>query len=136
MSCGGERPIGDYLSQESVPRARRVLLNENPSRNTNDWNRAAVEVLLRGLQTPMQTTASPFPTLYERFGNHPTIFLEVAWITAAMTLKTAGIVAEVTTLDLALDGQQLRVNFTGRRHKQYANHPATIITVNGSCPLA
>ena len=122
--------------QIAEQRARRVLLNENPSRDTKDWNRAAEEVLLRGLQTPVQTTASPFPAVYAQFGKNPTMFLETAWITATMTLKTAGIVAEVTSLNLALDGQQLRVNFSGKRHKQYANHPATIITVKGNCPLA
>ena len=93
-------------------------------------------VLMRGLQSPVQTTASPFPALHERFGNNPVMFLEIAWITAVMTLKMAGVVAEVTTLDLALEDEQLRVSFAGRRHKQYSNQPATVITVNGHCPLS
>ena len=132
VEMGMNNMSADEIAEQ---RARRVLLNENPARDTNDWNRATTEVLLRGLQTPVQTIASPFPALFERFRNNPTLFLETAWISAAMTLKTAGIVAEVTTLDLALEGQQVRVTFKGRRHKQYANHPATIITVNGHCPL-
>jgi len=132
MEMGMNNMSADQIAAQ---RARRVLLNENPSRDTKDWNRAAEEVLLRGLQTPVQTTASPFPALYAQFSKNPTMFLETAWITAAMTLKTAGIVAEVTTLDLALEGQQLRVTFAGKRHKQYANHPAAVISVNGSCPL-
>ena len=133
MEMGMNNMSADQIAEQ---RARRVLLNENPSRNTNDWNRAAVEVLMRGLQSPVQTTASPFPALHERFGNNPVMFLEIAWITAVMTLKMAGVVAEVTALDLALEGEQLRVSFAGRRHKQYSNHPATVITVNGHCPLS
>ncbi len=38
-----------------------------------------------------------------------------------------GIVTEVTTLDLAMEGRKLRVNFTGKRHKHYTNRPATTI---------
>ena len=63
------------------------------------------------------------------------IFLETAWITAAMTLKMSGAVAEVTTLSLALDGLTLSVTFTGKRRKQYTNQPASTITVAGNCLL-
>jgi hypothetical protein len=64
------------------------------------------------------------------------MFLEVAWITAVMTLKASGAVAEVTALNLSLDGLNLGVKFTGKRRKQYTNQPATTITVTGDSTLA
>jgi hypothetical protein len=133
MEMGMNNLSADQIAEQ---RARRILLNENPSRDTNDWNEAAVEALMRGLQTPLQAKASPFPALYILFGSDPVRFLETAWITAAMTLKAAGVVAEVTTLDLALEGTQLRIKFTGKRHKQYSNQPPTTINVNGYCALS
>jgi TIR domain len=133
MEMGMNNLSADQIAEQ---RARRILLNENPSRDTNDWNQAAVEVLLRGMQTPLQAKASPFPALYGRFGSDQRMFLEVAWITAVMTLKTTAVIAEATTLDLALEGNRLRVKFTGKRYKQYTNQPATVITVNGHCALS
>ncbi len=63
------------------------------------------------------------------------MLLEVAWITGSMLLKTTGVVAEVTNLSLALLWDQLCVTFAGERQKQYANQPATVLTVNGNCHL-
>jgi hypothetical protein len=53
-----------------------------------------------------------------------------------MTLKASGAVAEVTALNLSLDGLNLGVKFTGKRRKQYTNQPATTITVTGDSTLA
>jgi len=121
-------------------RARRILLNEHPYTETKGhgagfYNDAMKEVLLRGVNTPMQPTGSPFPDLHEQYGREPTKFLEIAWITAALLLKMSGVVAEVTSLSLATDGAQLLVTFNGKRRKQYTNKPASTIKVNGTCPL-
>jgi len=122
----------DQLAEQ---RARRILLNEFPAPIRNDWNNAFEETLRRGMQTVLQPKGSPFPQLFDRYANDPMIFLETAWITAAMTLKMSGAVAEVTTLSLALDGLTLSVTFTGKRRKQYTNQPASTITVAGNCLL-
>lgn len=127
---------GLSAGQLAEQRARRILLNEYPEPDPNDWNNALEEVLRRGLQTILQPKASPFPPLYERYAKDPMMFLETAWITAVMTLKISGAVAEVTTLSLTLDGPNLGVKFTGKRRKQYANQPATTITFTGMCKLA
>ncbi len=63
------------------------------------------------------------------------VLLETAWITAVMTLKTSGTVAEVTALRLTIDGPNLGVVFVGKRRKQYMNQPASTITINGSLLL-
>jgi hypothetical protein len=126
---------GLSADQIAEQRARRILLNENISQQTNEPNDALREILLRGMQTVLQATASSFPELYRQFGTNPTRFLETAWITAAMTLKTTGVVVEVTRLELRLNGPQLSVTFSGKRRKQYSNAPAATITVNGTCKL-
>jgi hypothetical protein len=130
MEIGTPERTADQFAEE---RARRILLNEYPAPDPNDWNKSFEEVLRRGMQTVMQPTTSPFPAIYEHFSNDPRRFLEIAWITAAMTLKTSGTVAELTTLQLTLDAPNLAVTFSGKRHKQYANHPASTITVQGTC---
>jgi hypothetical protein len=128
MEVGMQGLTADQLAEQ---RARRILLNEYPPPNPKDWNKALEEVLRRGMETVVQPTASPFPALYERYANDPMMFLETAWITAVMTLKTSGTVAEVTTLRLTIDGPNLGVAFVGKRRKQYTNQPASTIAING-----
>ena len=130
IEMGMQGLSADQLAEQ---RARRILLNEYPAPDRNDWNNALEEVLRRGMQTTLQPNSSPFPPLYAQ---DPTMFLEVAWITAVMTLKASGAVAEVTALNLSLDGLNLGVKFTGKRSKQYTNQPATTITVTGDSTLA
>jgi hypothetical protein len=40
-------------------------------------------------------------------------------------LKVTGVVAEVTTLELVVDGVRLLVSLARKRRKQYTNRPAT-----------
>jgi hypothetical protein len=74
--------------------------------------------------------------LYEHYGRQPDKFLEIAWIMGVLLLKTTGVVAEVTTLKLALDAAQLVISFAGKRRKQYTNRPATVIAFDGACNLS
>lgn len=130
MSAGGLS-----ADQIAAQRARRILLNENPSRNTTDPNQIVQEIMLRGFQTPQQVQASPFPALYQQFSKDEKKFLESAWITGAMTLKTTGVIAEITTLALALVGTKLHVEFTGKRRRVYTNQDPATITISGHCTL-
>ena len=84
---GSQYASGDYtdllkthgcqisMSRKASPLGKWRLRNPRrgagvtPSRRV-DMLAPEAEVLLRGLQRPVQTTASPFPALYERFGNN------------------------------------------------------------------
>jgi hypothetical protein len=134
MEFGYNNLTADQLATQ---RARRILLDEKlPARgNKNVWDDAMDEVFARGVQVPIQTKASPFPTLYQRYGKNPEQFLEAAWITAVLLLKTAGVIEEVVELKLALNGHELHVAMRGKRRKQYSNQPAARVEVKGNCPL-
>lgn len=77
-------------------RARRIFLDEYPfvegrARGTDFLNEATREVFIQGINVPMKPKASPFPSLYERYGQQPNKFLEIAWITAVLLLKATGV---------------------------------------------
>ncbi len=138
MEMGFQGMSADDIAEK---RARRILLNENlfieeKGAMADVANNALREVLIRGMQTPLQPTASPFPALYELYGREPTKFLEICWIVGVLLLKTSGAVAEVSTLEIGTDGKDLQVDFTGKRRKQYSNRPAAIINIKGTCDLA
>jgi hypothetical protein len=116
-------------------RARRLLLNEYPSKDTTDINELTKEVFLRGQNTPLAILRSGFPSLYQQYGKDPSRFLEFAWITAVFQLKLSACVAEVRHLSLKLEDHLLHVDFRGRRKKTYVNAPAYEIAVRGTCWL-
>ena len=116
-------------------RARRLLLNENPAKDTNDMNEVLREVLVGGQDTYIRIQRSPFPVLYQRFGPNPQRFTEIAWILAAVQLRLGGVVIQIDRLELTLRGQNLDVNFVGHRRKKYVNAPAHVIRISGVCPL-
>jgi len=126
------RTSADALAEE---RARRLLLNENPARDTRDLNKVFREVLVRGQGTLIQIERSPFPTLFRRYGSDPQRFVEISWILAMMQLKMSATVVQVDRLVLGLDGMILSVDFIGRRSKKYVNAPAAVLTVRGTCDL-
>ena len=116
-------------------RARRLLLNENPAKDTRDMNEVLREVLVGGQDTYIRVERSPFPVIYQRYGSNPQRFTEIAWILAAAQLRLGGIVIQIDLLELTLKGQMLEVNFAGHRQKKYMNAPAHVIRITGTCPL-
>jgi hypothetical protein len=122
----------DELAEE---RARRLLLNENPAKETRDINLVFREVLVRGQGTLVQVQRSPFPTLFRHYGSDAQRFVEIAWILAAMQLKLSATVVQIEKMALAVQGHTLEVDFVGRRKKRFVNAPAPIIAVKGTCDL-
>jgi hypothetical protein len=116
-------------------RTRRLLLNENPAKKNPNMNEAFKEVLLRGQDTITHVSESPFPELFKKYRSAPKRFLEIAWIDAMLVLKTSACVADVEKLALILSGVQLRVDFSGRRGKEYRNADPYRIEVAGNLTL-
>lgn len=116
-------------------RAKRLLLNQDlANANSRRMEGMMQEVLIRGEQD-FPIDGSSFPSLFRDFGSHPKLFVEIAWITAVLQLKMSATVAQVTRLELTLDGRNLRVEFSGRRRKQYSNQPAIQVQIAGICSL-
>jgi hypothetical protein len=118
-------------------RARRILLNENPSPGeVRDLNKAAHEALIRGIGNDhLSVTGSPFPSLFKQYRTDPRRFLEFAWILAVHFLKFSATVTDVLHLQLTLNSESLAVDFLGRRKQQYVNAPPYEISVQGTCSL-
>jgi hypothetical protein len=125
---------GISAEQFAEQRARRLLLNENPAKETGDMNEIMIEVLRRG-QGLAKIVKSPFPELFRSFRESPLLFLESAWITAAMQLKLSGCVATINSLKLELNAGTLSVDFVGTRHRKYTNVEPHVIRVQGNCSL-
>lgn len=125
---------GISAEQFAEQRARRLLLNENPARETEDMNEIFLEVLRRG-QGIAKIERSPFPDLFKSLGLNPLVFLESAWITAAMQLRLSGCVMIVNSLKLELKGTVLAVDFVGTRHRKYTNVDPYVIRIKGECSL-
>ena len=124
-------------------RVRRLLLNESPKAfesSENDFiglaNEAMRESLLQGLNSIVKIERSSFFDLYADFGHDPPLFLEIAWIAMIADLKLSAAVDQIHHLRLALEGDQLAVDFGGRRHRKYVNVPPHEIRVNGGLRLA
>ncbi len=140
MEPGFGELSADDLAEE---RARRILLNERPPAKENipgeslvsRFNRVTREVLVKGVNTVLQPKDSPFPPLFERYGGEPMKFLDVAWILAVLMLKASGVVVEVTSLQLTVNGSNLAVSFVGKRRRQYVDMPAKQMVVQGTCVL-
>jgi hypothetical protein len=126
---------GISAEQFAEQRARRLLLNEYPAREAQDMNEIMIEVLRRGQGTIAKVERSPFPELFKSFGQDPQVFLESAWIMAAMQLRLSGCVITVNSLRLGLKGQSLSVDFVGTRHRKYTNVDPYVMRINGECQL-
>jgi len=121
-------------------RARRILLNETRAINDSDTvgllNDTTLEVLIRGMNTPLQVTASPLPALFADAGGDRNAFIQAARLLLVMYLRLAGVVERVFTLELAFESaDRLRVDFEGQRVKKYTNVPAPQVSVHGICVL-
>jgi len=130
-----EPGIGGTSADElAEQRARRLLLNENPAKDTRDLNQVFREVIVRG-QGLIHIEKSPFPILFQHYGSNPQRFVEIAWIVAMMQLRLSGTIAQVERMVFALEGTGLNVDFIGRRHKKYSNAPAPKMSIQGTCSL-
>src|SRR5258708_779534 len=64
-----EPALGSLSSDELAKmRAERLLFNAHPSPETSDLNAITQDIFVRGSDTTLAITASPFPGLYESFG--------------------------------------------------------------------
>ena len=126
---------GTSAEQFAEQRARRLLLNENPARETQDVNEIMLEILRRGQSTKVKVERSPFPELFKALGQNRAVFLESAWITAAMQLRLSGCVETVNTLRLEIREASLLVDFVGTRHRKYRNVDPYVMRIKGECPL-
>jgi hypothetical protein len=121
--------------QFAEQRTKRLLLNENPAKDTSDINEVMREIMLAGQGTLSEVKKSRFLDLYEHYKSDQRRFLEIAWIDAMMMLKTSACVAEVEKLELQLRGDELEVDFRGWREKEYVNRPPYQIDVKGKLKL-
>lgn len=144
-SCSNDMEMGTSgttADEFAELRARRLLLNESPKAfqsSENDFiglaNEAMRENLLQGLNSIVKIERSSFFDLYADFGHDPQLFLEIAWIATIADLKLSAAVEQIHHLRLALEGDQLAVDFAGRRHRKYVNVPPHEIRVNGGLRL-
>lgn len=124
-------------------RVRRLLLGEFPAPTLSGGtggtvdllNAATNENLLVGLNSIAKIKQADFPILFAQFGSSPIEFLECAWISAVANLKLSAAVQHIDHLKLTLDGNNLHVDFLGRRHRKYANVDPYKIEVLGTIPL-
>jgi TIR domain len=122
----------DQLAEK---RTRRVLLNENPAKQNPDINEAMREVLIAGQGALTRVKGSRFLGLYRHHRDNRKRFLEIVWIDAMLILKTSACVEDVEKLVLKLVGDQLEIDFQGRRRKDYVNRPPYEIKVSGTLNL-
>lgn len=123
------------VDEFAIIRARRLLLNEEPAKDTRDLNRVMHEIFVGGHGTELAIKKSPFPHLFQQNESDPQRFLEIAWIFAIFQLKLSATVSEILRLELALNGASLEIQFLGKRRKEYDNVPPAEIKIEGVCPL-
>lgn len=119
----------------AVLRAKRILLNDKPARGRREMSDMIPEMMIAGQGSTIEITKSSLPTLFQALGGKPKLFLEAAWVLAALELKMSSAVEQITRLELSLQATDLQVTFDGRRHKQYSNQPAFQYSVSGVCHL-
>ena len=122
-------------------RARRILLNEHRTTNSADivrmLNDSTLEVLIRGMNTPLQVTASPLPALFADTRSDPNAFISAARLLLVLYLRLSGVVEHVFRLDLKFESaDRLRVDFDGQRARKFTNVEAPRVTVSGICNLS
>lgn len=132
MECGTTGATAEQLAER---RSRRLLLNENPARESIDFNEISREVLLQGINSQFRVKSSPFPDLFQSLQHDPKKLLEVAWIVAVMELKLSSCVEIVNHLRLELAENAVKVDFVGTRHRKYSNVEPHIIRISGECQL-
>lgn len=132
---------GVSANQFAQMRVERILLNKHlhqadeSAPTLQQFNDATQEVLIRGLNQAVKIERSRFPELFQALRSDPRAFLEIAWILAVADLKLSASVERIEKLQLTLLGTTLKVEFVGRRHRQYVNVDPYEITVDGTLEL-
>ena len=136
MEMGTSGTSADEFAEKRV---RRLLLNDSPmaiKSGKDDMlgraNELMYESLLQGLNSIVKIEHSTFIDLHTGFGDDPVKFTEIAWISAVADLKLSAAIQHIDHLTLELNGNVLKVDFSGRRHRQYENIPPYEINVRGS----
>jgi hypothetical protein len=125
----------------AILRARRILLNEQRSASDADivrmLNDSTLEVLVRGMNTPLQVTASPLPALFADTGNDRAVCISTARLLLVLYLRLSGVVEHVFRLDLKFESRdRIRVDFDGQRPRKFTSVDAPRVTVSGVCDLS
>jgi hypothetical protein len=138
----GEMAFGNYSADDIAElRARRLLLNETTSAQSTSqtvhvMNESMLEVLIRGLNSPVEAKESPFPQIYGLLKQEPRYFVAVAKLFALLMLHLSGTIERVSKLNLELEpNAQLAVDFEGVRPRRYQNVEPAVIRVAGHCDL-
>lgn len=139
FEVGTTNTSADQFAEMKV---RRLLLGEYPYAEdarkplVDQLNDASREALLQGLNTLVKVEKCRFPELFQALKSDPQLFLSVAWIDAASSLKLSGAVEVIQKLRLTLVHTTLEVEFLGRRHRKYVNTDPCEIRVEGKVELA
>lgn len=136
-----EMSVNNFSADEIAEmRARRILLNETLSflglskRDKFDWD--FIEVFVRGQNTPIQVTNSPFPELYSDIKEDIPYFLAVSRLVGVLWLRLSGVIQEVYKLEFKMvNSDKMSVSFKGLRPRKYSNVEPTEIKVEGMCQL-
>lgn len=142
IAYGGQKP----LSADDIAkmRASRILLNDPPEVEQAGKEGSAkealtdgmVEVLIRGINTPLHAKACVLRSLYPSLKENPRLFLQLSRLAAIFALKASCAVEHVLKLSLGpLEDGVVRVHFRGVRRKTYSNVEPTIIELEGNCRL-
>jgi hypothetical protein len=137
----GEMSFSSYSADDiATMRARRILLDEPMNQQAGTalghLNEDMLEVLVRGLNSVVESQKSPFPNLYNAVGSEPGYFVTVARLFAQLLLYLSATVERVIKLQLTLQaGDKLSVEFEGQRPRRYTNVDPPIIRVVGVCDL-
>lgn len=122
-------------------RARRILLNETRTAKGREdvvayMNDTTLEVLIRGLNAPLQVNASPLPDLFAKTKEDKDAFIRIGRLLLVLYLRLSGTVEHILALKLTFESSDsLRVDFEGQRAKKYTNEAAPRISVQGTCAL-
>jgi hypothetical protein len=138
MEMGSGSVTADQFAEM---RARRILLDEYPVQESQgrskieQLNLVTDEVMVRGLNAIWPIEKSKFPPLFEAFKDNREEFMEIGWVVAVADLKTSSCVETIERLELSLSGNSMKVDFSGRRRRQYTNREPFLIVVNGELKL-
>jgi len=142
-----ERAYGDSFTRDMAfnnlsadelaeMRARRILFDER----LKDMLRTQdpfLDVLVGGMGVPLPVSCSPFPALFRDFNGQAEPFLVGARLTAVLWLQLSGVVDDISTLDLSMQGPAaMAIHFEGRRPKRFVNMEPYVIRSDGVCDLS
>lgn len=119
-------------------RAGRILLNDpapSTDRGRGFGQHTMLEGFIEGMNSKHPVRECVVRSVFACHGNNPA-WKEFARLQCLFLLKATGTVEHVLELALGpVRAGRINVSFKGQRARRYTNVPATILEVNGSCPL-